>query len=86
MPGSSISQIEAILFDMNGTLRFREAHEQTQCAAFSRLLEIIGRDDVDWDELSRRQNSYSAWAQQNLIQLSEAEIWSRWILPEHPRA
>jgi putative hydrolase of the HAD superfamily len=76
--------VEAVLFDVNGTLRVREAHEPTQRAAFARLRELIGRDDIDWDELTRRQKSYGNWAQANLIQLSEAEIWSRWILPEYP--
>ena len=77
--------VEAILFDVNGTLRVREAHEPTQRAAFARLRELIGRDDIDWDELTRRHKSYGDWAQENLIQLSEAEIWSRRILPEYPR-
>ena len=76
--------VEAILFDVNGTLRVREAHEQTQRAAFARLRELIGRDDIDWDELTRRQKSYGDWAQANLIQLSEAEIWSRGMLPDDP--
>ena len=40
--------------------------------------------DVDWEELTRRQKAYGEWAQENLIQLSEAEIWSRWILPDYP--
>ena len=79
-----MSKIEAILFDMNGTLRVREAHEQTQRAAYARLVELIGNNHVDWEELASRQKTYSNWAQANLIQLSEAEIWSRWILPEYP--
>ena len=76
--------VEAILFDVNGTLRVREAHEPTQRAAFARLHELIGRDVLDWDELTRRQKAYSEWAQTNLTQLSEAEIWSRWMLPDVP--
>lgn len=76
--------VEAILFDVNGTLRVREAHEQTQRAAFARLQELIGRDDIDWDGLTRRQKSYVDWVQANLIQFSEAEIWSRWVLPDDP--
>jgi putative hydrolase of the HAD superfamily len=88
MSKSVVSNIEAILFDVNGTLRIREPHEPTQRAAFSRMLELLGREnisDVDWGELTRRQKAYSDWAQENLIQLSEAEIWTRWILPDYPR-
>jgi putative hydrolase of the HAD superfamily len=83
-----VSNIEAILFDINGTLRIREPHEPTQRAAFSRMLQLLEKEnisDVDWEELTRRQKTYSDWAQEKLIQLSEAEIWSRWILPDYPR-
>lgn len=79
------ANIEAILFDMNGTLRKREPHEPTQQSAFSRLRKFLGDGEHDWDELTRRQKAYSNWAQEQLLQFSEAEIWSRWILPEFPR-
>ena len=88
MPKPVIPNVEAILFDMNGTLRIREPHEPTQRAAFSRLLELLEKEnasDVDWEELTRRQKAYTNWAQENLLQLSEGEIWSRWILPDYPR-
>jgi putative hydrolase of the HAD superfamily len=87
MPRPLNRDIEAILFDVNGTLRIRESHEPTQSAAFSWMLELLGKEnisDVDWEELTRRQKAYSDWAQEKLIQLSEAEIWSRWILPDYP--
>jgi putative hydrolase of the HAD superfamily len=88
MPKSVLHNIEAILFDMNGTLRVREPHEPTQRAAFSRLRELLGKEDASdeyWEELTRRQKAYSRWAQERLIQLSEEEIWTRWILPDVPR-
>jgi putative hydrolase of the HAD superfamily len=88
MPRPLNRDIEAILFDVNGTLRIREPHEPTQLAAFSRMLQLLGKEkvlDIDWEELTRRQKAYGDWAQENLIQLSEAEIWSRWILPDYPR-
>ena len=79
--------IEAIFFDVNGTLRIREQHEPTQRAAARRMLELLGKGDVSdvwWEELTRRQIRYSQWAQNNLLQLSEKEIWTRWILPDYP--
>ena len=87
MPKPSVPIIEAILFDVNGTLRIRESHEPTQQVAFSRMLGLLEKEnasDIDWEELTRRQRAYGDWAQENLIQLSEAEIWSRWILPDYP--
>jgi FMN phosphatase YigB (HAD superfamily) len=69
--------IEAILFDINGTLRIREQHEPSQSAATQRLRELLGKENVSdayWEELTRRQMRYSQWAQENLLQLSEKEI------------
>jgi putative hydrolase of the HAD superfamily len=80
--------IEAILFDMNGTLRVREADARTQSAAYARLKQLLGKPqaaDAWWEELARRQKAYSRWAQEKMTQLSEAEIWTEWMLPEAPR-
>lgn len=77
--------IEAIFFDMNGTLRTREPHEPTQRAAFDRMLCILGKSQVPpdfWEVLSQRYQAYGAWAQGNLTQLSESDIWSQWMLPD----
>ena len=82
-----IHNIEAILFDMNGTLRMREAHEPTQQAALARmhqLLEMQVAPDSFWHELRQRQKAYGRWAQERLSQLPEAEIWTKWLLPDHP--
>jgi putative hydrolase of the HAD superfamily len=82
-----ITNTEAILFDINGTLRVRELHDPTQQAANTHILELLDKDNVPelfWEELTRRHKAYGTWAQQNLIQLSEKEIWTRWILPDSP--
>ncbi len=76
--------IQAILFDMNGTLRSREPHPETQEAAYARLRQLLGKPDAGmdyWDELTRRQKAYARWAQEKLVQLTEAEIWTEWMLP-----
>ena len=82
-----VQSIEAILFDMNGTLRVREPHEPTRRAATTRMLELLGMDvapDAYWGELTLRHKAYSHWAQENLVQLPEKEIWTRWMVPEIP--
>lgn len=83
----TVRNIDAILFDMNGTLRRREPHEPTQTNATRRILELLGKNDIPdsyWDELTSRRKKYNQWAQGYLIQLAEDEIWTRWILPEYP--
>jgi putative hydrolase of the HAD superfamily len=80
--------IQAILFDMNGTLRTRELHPETQEAAYARLRLLLGMPDVKmdfWEELTRRQKTYACWAQENLVQKTEAEIWADWMLPGSPK-
>lgn len=81
--------IEAVFFDMNGTLRVRELHKPTQQVAFERmrnLLKINSISDTYWEELTHRYKAYSQWAQENLLQLPEIDIWTRWLLPDVPRA
>jgi putative hydrolase of the HAD superfamily len=83
----NVHGIEAILFDMNGTLRKREAHQATQHAAFNQILELLEKNsapDSFWQELIHRQKAYSCWAQAHLSQLSQEEIWTGWLLPEYP--
>lgn len=79
--------IKAILFDMNGTLRRRELHAVTQQEATKRLLDLLGKTEAPaefWEELARRYKAYGIWAQDNLLQLPEKEIWTRWLLPDIP--
>jgi len=79
--------IDAILFDMNGTLRIRVPHEPTQRIAISRFFELLGKrsaSDVFLEEISNSYRQYNSWAQENLLQLSEKEIWTRWLLPGFP--
>jgi putative hydrolase of the HAD superfamily len=79
-------EILAILFDMNGTLCQRVPDPAAQLVAANRVVELLGirTSEARWEEWIRNQKAYSRWAQMNLIQLSEAEIWTRWILPDCP--
>jgi putative hydrolase of the HAD superfamily len=80
-----IHSIKAILFDVNGTLRKRESNEKFQYEATNRLSQLLTRldsKDTNLDELEKRQKDYRRWAQDNCVQLTEAEIWSKWLLPK----
>ena len=88
MPGLMVDDIEAIFFDVNGTLRTRVPHVPTQRAAISRMLQLLGKENVPdeyWEKLTARLAAYRQWAQASLVQLSEAEIWTDWMLPDEPR-
>jgi putative hydrolase of the HAD superfamily len=83
----NIPQVKAILFDVNGTLREREAHPETQDEARAFIKSILGKESVTesfWGDLEEHYKQYGLWAQDKLIQLTEAEIWTRWMLPDEP--
>jgi putative hydrolase of the HAD superfamily len=87
IPGQETCNIEAIFFDMNGTLRVRESHEPTRHASVERmrdLLKLTNPSDSYWEEMEHRYKAYSRWAQENLLQLPEKEIWTHWLLPGAP--
>ena len=44
LPTIAVNNIQAILFDINGTLRVREPHEPTQRAAIARFLELLEKE------------------------------------------
>jgi HAD superfamily hydrolase (TIGR01549 family) len=82
------NQIEAILFDMGGTLRRTagrtrdEKHQLVQ-----RIMELVGIQgsvDAFTRRLSRRAKAYKHWAEQTHIELSESDLWTQWMLHEFP--
>lgn len=87
-PLAAVYNIEAILFDMGGTLRQRIPDETWHDHTIKRLLTMLGSPDVPEgfvDELTRRYKSYTRWATEHRIALSEAEIWTGWMTPELSR-
>lgn len=80
--------IIAILFDMGGTLRGAKKRSRVERLAYtSEILKLLGSDE-DPDRfsrrLARRSTAYRRWARETLIELSEAELWTRWLLPDWP--
>ena len=84
-----MAEIEAILFDVGGTLRNSTPKNQQEHTAFiSRIMEVLdlaGDASAFSRKLTRRFNAYRAWAQDTLVELNEADLWSKWMLPELPR-
>lgn len=73
---------------MGGTLRRRVPDEAWQRRSRERLLAMLGQPDAPasyLDELTRRYKSYTRWAQEHTLALSEAEVWTQWMAPELPR-
>lgn len=82
------NQIKAILFDVGGTLRTttkrsrEEKHEILQ-----RMMDLIGAQ-VTVDEFShtllKGAKAYKHWAEKTHIELSEGDLWTKWMLPDFP--
>ena len=80
--------IEAVLFDMGGTLRsttkrLREVNKQKIHA----MIVLLGADldEVEFKLLlKKRARAYKNWAKKNLLELNEVELWRHWMLPDWP--
>ncbi|MGE5464603.1 MAG: HAD family hydrolase, partial [Syntrophothermus sp.] len=82
------NRIDAILFDMGGTLRRtarRTRDEKYQ--VIQQIMELIRVQSPVRDfsrRLSRRAKAYKQWAEQTHIELSESDLWTQWMLPDFP--
>ena len=80
--------ISTILFDMGGTLRGSKKRSREDRILYTRqILEILnaGNDPGDFSLiLARRLAAYRKWARETMIELNEADLWTRWMLPEWP--
>ena len=81
-------QIEAILFDMGGTLRSTIMHERK--VKREKIREMLGLLGADFEEgkfiqlLKKRATAYKEWAGKTMLELGEVELWTRWMLPDWP--
>jgi HAD superfamily hydrolase (TIGR01509 family) len=82
------NRIDAVLFDMGGTLRrtaMRTRDEKYQ--VIQRIMELInvpGSVEAFSRRLARRAEAYKQWAGQTQIELSESDLWTKWMLPDFP--
>ncbi len=81
------NKIEAVLFDMGGTLRTRVADATHQQKGFSELAALLDATDplpVFHERLLQRHKAYKRWAEETMIEAPETEIWTIWMLPDYP--
>ena len=82
------SSIEAIFFDVGGTLRATIKGEGNPQGYLRRLQEFIGDNrDVEsfLSEMRKREKTYRHWCKKTLRELPETELWSRFMLPAGPK-
>jgi HAD superfamily hydrolase (TIGR01662 family) len=80
--------INAVLFDMGGTLRRTIRRSPAEKLRFvKQVMELINStaSPEEFAELlSARARAYRRWAQKNLIELNESDLWTKWMLPNFP--
>ena len=80
--------IDAILFDMGGTLRRNYKRDETsQVEIVCKMLDILGSEasPVEFTRLlATREAAYDQWATRNLTELNEVDLWTKWMLPDWP--
>jgi putative hydrolase of the HAD superfamily len=80
--------IEAILFDMGGTLRKTVKREEAEKKEKLRqILDILG-DSSDLGKfmqlLDQRADAYQRWSDETLLEADEIKLWTHWMLPDRP--
>lgn len=80
--------IEAILFDMGGTLRRNYKRDETSRVEIVQgILDLLGSrtSPLEFTRLlAVRDAAYDEWATLNLAELNEIDLWTKWMLPDWP--
>jgi len=82
------NQVEAILFDMGGTLRGSIKKDEAEKLEIVReIITLLGADtspEEFTELLTERTKTYRRWAKETLVDVNEHELWTKWLLPDWP--
>lgn len=79
--------IAAIFFDIGDTLRERVPDPTLQAQASEALLAFIQPSEppeIFFNRLQQAYREYIQWRQETFIEISETELWTRWLLRDYP--
>jgi FMN phosphatase YigB (HAD superfamily) len=79
--------IEAIFLDVGNTLRIVIENPVVGAASRDELMRLVGASgDVGefFKMLEGRWDKYREWSFANLLEASETELWTKWLLPDYP--
>lgn len=84
-----INKIDAILFDMGGTLRHNDRRDETTKAnILQQILDLVnsGLPAAEFSKmLTARERAYEEWATGKLVEVDEKRFWTKWMMPEWPK-
>jgi putative hydrolase of the HAD superfamily len=79
--------VEAIFIDLGNTLRVLLKDQEHMARARQEIIRLLdaNEDPVEFcKKLDDRYKVYRKWAFENLAEAPEAELWTRWLVPEFP--
>ncbi|HSA99314.1 MAG TPA: HAD family hydrolase [Anaerolineales bacterium] len=79
--------IEAIFLDVGNTLRVVIEDPEFMCQAKKDLMTLVGAQEPEkdfFDGLETRWKAYRKQSKESLIEASEKELWTKWLLPDYP--
>lgn len=79
--------IEAIFIDTGNTMRVVRQDAIFQLRAMEQIAKLVGvqtSPEAFHMVLNERYEAYKKWTKETLLQVSEVEVWTRWMLPEYP--
>lgn len=79
--------IEAIFLDVGNTLRIVVEDQEFMAQARKNLVELVGTqlsEEAFFDLVDTRWKAYRKQSKVTLIEASEKELWTQWLLPDYP--
>ncbi len=79
--------IEAVFLDVGNTLRIVLPDPEFQAQARRDLMALVGAEEPMDDFFARvetRWKAYRKHSKQSLLEASELELWTQWLLPDYP--
>jgi HAD superfamily hydrolase (TIGR01662 family) len=84
---NKVNQVSAIFLDVGNTLRILLKEEPHRAAARREIVRLTGTSEnpeAFVAEIDRRYKEYRKWAFDEMVEASEKELWTRWLLPDYP--
>lgn len=85
--GQMNQNIEAIFLDVGNTLRIVVEDPPFMAQAKKDLMTLVGAKESEqefFDGLDARWKAYRKQSKRTLIEASEKELWTKWLLPDYP--
>lgn len=79
--------IEAIFLDVGNTLRIVIEDPEFMCQAKKDLMTLVGAQESEkefFEGLESRWIAYRKQSKETLIEASEKDLWTKWLLPSYP--